>query len=156
MLIFTILTGLLIACEKEHPEVPASFLASVDSSAYYNQEFLNDSIHDIYGLWKIYRISGGFHGQGYEPDFEYLELKPFGIYGLVRHDTLFENGYVELLPFAGPGPWVDLKIRFIKDYPADRDPYYGSPFTVGIGSTDTLHLNTIYPDMYSYHFRRVR
>jgi len=82
----------LLSCEKESNV--RFHLDSIDSHKYYSEEIIPTDYQKIYGKWRLYKVSGGFHGTGYEPDYDYLEIKNFGIYGLVRNDSLFEYGKI--------------------------------------------------------------
>lgn len=50
----------------------------------------------IYGSWELYDISGGMSGDGYNLNFEYLEIKEYGVYGFINNSTLLEYGKISL------------------------------------------------------------
>ena len=87
----------LVACEKESPV--STYLNTIETHTYYSAEIIPAQYQLMYGKWHLDKISGGIMGSGYQPDYEYLEIKSFGIYGLVRNDSLIEYGKIELNTF---------------------------------------------------------
>ena len=89
-----LLVGLL-SCETE--ENIKFHLNSIDSSTYYSDEIIPDDYKMIYGKWKLYDVSGGLSGGGHDPNYDYLEIKSIGIFGIIKGDSLLEYGKIELL-----------------------------------------------------------
>lgn len=139
------------SCEKEPVETP-SVLQEFETTKYFDSEIFAERDLKIYGMWKVFDISGGIHGNGYDPNFEYLEIKKYGIYGFVRNDSPLEYG--KIMP-ALQANEIRLKVDFEKDenshsFFEDRVKY------VIFYGTDTLHLNSPCCDRYNYHFVRVK
>lgn len=49
----------------------------------------------LYGKWKFVQSYGGFMGTGYPIDFDCLLLKPNGLFGIQRNDSLITYGYLD-------------------------------------------------------------
>lgn len=147
-----ILAGLFTACKEETIEIP-QVLDEVESTRYFNAEIFSEQDLKIYGTWKIFDVSGGFHGLGYEPDFDYLIIKKVGIYGFVKNDSLLEYGKIV------PALWNPNDLRLKVDF--EKDEQSGSFFTdtekyVHYTGNDTLHLSSPCCDRFNYHFERVK
>ena len=87
--LITIASISLIACEKREDKILISDLVS--KTQYYDYEIFNEENLKIYGKWKF--ISGGFVGKS-DPGYEYLEVIPFGIYGLITNNEVKEYGQI--------------------------------------------------------------
>lgn len=110
----------------------------------------------MYGKWELYDVSGGFSGSGYEPDYDYLEFKSFGIYGIVRNDSLFEYGKIVLDTFDINTPGF-LQIRLVPEYHYGKTPYMYSPqIYVEFNDNDTLSLISPCCDLYNLHHKRIK
>jgi hypothetical protein len=144
----------LLSCEKESNV--RFHLDSIDSHKYYSEEIIPTDYQKIYGKWRLYKVSGGFHGTGYEPDYDYLEIKNLGIYGLVRNDSLFEYGKIELDTFDNNTKDF-LQVRLIPDYYIGLNPdMYPPEKYIDLNGTDTLDLISPCCDMYNYHYKRIK
>lgn len=144
----------LLSCENEGNV--KSHLESFDTDKYYSEEIIPADYQTIYGKWRLYDISGGFSGNGYEPDYEYLELKSTGIYGLVRNNILFEYGKIELDTFDIHTPGL-LQMRLISEFHSGQNPYMYSPgLYIGLTGIDTLNIYSPCCDMYNYHHKRIK
>jgi len=141
----------LNGCEKESV---VFYLDSIDKNKYYSEEIIPLEHQDFYGNWRLLGISGGFMGSGYERDFDFLEIKPIGIYGLIRGDSIFEYGRIELDTFnVDIGHLLQIKIQ-----PENNGHYFfpaESQFTISIYA-DSLHMYPPYPDSYDFHYRRIK
>lgn len=149
--ILFILAGSMSNCKKDTTETPEDF-PQLKTTTYFNSEIFADSYLVIYGRWKLFAISGGFSGSGHESNFEYLEVKKFGIYGFIGNDSILEYGKIS--PAMQSSNDIRLKVEFEKDeksnsFFADREKY------VEFSGNDTLHLNSPCCDRYNYHFKRV-
>lgn len=144
----------LMSCEKNTEF--KYHLDSIDSYDYYSEEIIPADQQIIYGKWKLYNISGGFSGAGYEPDYDYLEIKSVGIYGLVKKNDLLEAGKIELDTFDNLNTDI-LQIRLIPEYMADQNAFM-HPFEkyVVFKGSDSLDLNSPCCDAYNYHYKRIK
>jgi hypothetical protein len=151
ILILLILTSLFTACNEEPIEIP-KVLDEVPTTTYFDAEIFAEQDLKIYGTWKLFDISGGIHGSGYEPNFDYLVIKRIGIYGFVRNDSLLEFGKIV------PAQWntfdLRLKVYFEKDEQSDSF-FTDTEKYVQFNGNDTLHLNSPCCDRFNYHFERV-
>lgn len=82
-----------VSCDKDDDE-SNSFLSDFDKNMYYDSEIFNEQYISLYGQWEIDRIDGGLSGHGYEPNFDFLEIKKYGTYGFIRNDSLLEYGKI--------------------------------------------------------------
>lgn len=124
-------------------------LPGVTDTIYYQQEIFNEVNQWIYGKWILEYISGGITGDGYEPNFDYLEFIPYGIYQFVNADTLLEFGKVVVEEQSDS----ILKILMSPD-PGSTMFFYDSEKFVQFTSDDQLDLNAPCCDRYNYHFKR--
>lgn len=146
--------GLLGMLRCEDHAGSAIHLAKIDASQYHQDEIIPPAYTRIYDKWKLVGISGGYTGAGYQPDFDFLEIKPMGIYGLVRNDSLFEHGKIELDTFDANRVEV-LQIKLIPEFlSADAAMSPAEKYIEMIG-TDSLSLVSPCCDRYDYHFKRV-
>ena len=153
-------TGILIflfsiaGCEETDNRPAKSYLDSVNSEKYYTSEIIPYSFQKIYDTWKLVDISGGIHGGGYEPDFDFLEIKRIGIYGLIRNDSLFEYGKIELDTFDHAT--IDmLQVKLVPDFNSSLNDYFHDPWKyIDLKGDDTLNLFSPCCDMFDYHFNK--
>lgn len=143
---------LLSSCEKEMTEAVSKF-QELEKTMYFDAEIFSDADLKIYGSWKLFDVSGGFSGGGHDLNFEYLEIKKYGVYGFVRNDSLVEFG--KIAPAAQTANDILLKVDFEKDensnaFFSDTEKY------VEFAGNDTLHLYSPCCDRYDYHFKRVK
>jgi hypothetical protein len=117
------------SCNKEKTSNDFSqIMSNIPPQKYFSTEVLNEKYQDMYGIWKVIGTSGGFAGMGYDEDFEYLVLKPNGIFGILRNDSLISYGklsvtsqtettlVVEFIPDTEPG-------LVLVEITADREKY---------------------------------
>lgn len=151
----TFLTMMLfiVSCDKD-TEKPTSYLDQIESSKYHDSEIFAAQDVRIYGKWKLFNISGGISGVGHDLNFEFLEIKEYGIYGFVNHGRLLEFGNIVIESQTANG--IFTKISFQKDLESssyfleDRIKY------IEFRGQDTLYLNSPCCDRYNYYFIRVK
>ncbi len=145
---------ILNGCDAVDMAPAKSWLDSAAFEKYYSEEIIPFDFRGIYGTWQLYGISGGFSGMGYEINFDYLVLKPIGIYGLVRNDSLFEYGSIQIIPPLDNSTGM-LAIKFLPDYYSDLNPYYDpNGKYVTLKGRDSLNLISPCCDNYNWHFIR--
>lgn len=146
----------LIACDKEEEEVLLTFeeqFNELSEDLYYDDEILSVQDRPLYSWWEIYHTSGGLAGTGYQKEFDILLLKPNGIFGFVRNDSLITIGKIT----AERDTMIDdrLSIQFVPDssrsvaYPN----LYGNFVTL---QSDTLHLLSGCCDQFETHLKLIR
>ena len=147
----TSLLWLCGSCEQDNSK-RASALSDMDKTSYYASEIFVERHQSIYGKWKLYAVSGGFTGNGHDLNFDFLEVKPYGIYGFIRNDSLLEYG--KIIPKNQDLKINMLDVEFIKDeYP---EAFFDDPFKlIYFEGNDKLHLNSPCCDRYNYHFKRI-
>lgn len=139
----------LNSCEKENFET----FQNLRKTKYYNSEIFAEKDMKIYGTWELYDISGGMSGDGYNLNFEYLEIKEYGVYGFINNSTLLEYGKITIAPESAND--LRLKVDFDKDrksdlFFADNEKY------IEFNGNDTLKLISPCCDRFNYHFKRVK
>jgi len=132
----------------------STLLDSISSQKYYSTEILSDSHVGINGTWKVIGTSGGIAGTAYIPDFNYLIIKPNGIFGVVRDDSLITTGRILIKSQTDSELMVDLisevsplkvAIQIIQDPEKFIELH-----------NDTLNLIAPCCDRFSTHFKRVK
>ena len=149
------LAGILVftplSCEKGL-RISDIDLSTIEMNEYFDSEIFSENDLKIYGKWRITGISGGFSGQGYEPDFEYLVIKKFGIYAFVKNDKILEYG--KIVPAMKTANDSRLKVNLEKDVNSDTF-FYDREKYVEFPGNDIMNLNSPPADRYNYHFERV-
>jgi len=110
----------ILSCNNKHPE-PVSDWDAISPKTYYESDHFEDI--PIYGKWKVISTSGGKTGTGYEQDFDYLVMKPNGIFGLLKNDVLMLSGKMALetgdptrpLPFISFSSEKEMNIELLSD-----------------------------------------
>ncbi|MDA3879991.1 MAG: hypothetical protein PF436_06345 [Prolixibacteraceae bacterium] len=121
----------------------------LDTIYYYNEIF-NIENQGVYGKWKLTSISGGITGGGYEPDFDYLEFIPYGIYQFVRADSLLEFGRVAIAEQTDDDLRITLKVdNSSTSFFSDSEKY------IELSKGDVMNLIAPCCDRYNYHFERI-
>ena len=131
---------------------PNNLLISIDSMStdnYYSIEIFSSQNSKIYGKWNLKEISGGIHGNGYEPNFDYLEARNIGIYGLIRNDSLLEFGKISI----DEQNVESLLIKLIPDINSDTFLFDSEKY-VDLYGNDTLVFLAPCCDRFNYHFIR--
>lgn len=82
----------ILSCNNKHPE-PISDWDAISPKTYYEIDIFTDL--PIYGKWEVISTSGGKTGDGYTQDFDYLLMKPNGIFGLLKDDELIVSGKIK-------------------------------------------------------------
>ena len=128
---------------------------NIAKDKYYTTDNISHNFQDFYGKWKLISIFGGFSGQGYKPNFDFLEIKPFGIYGIIKGDSLIESGKIAVDTMNLKSKY--LEVEFISD------SIHGSKFlgtfsqrSVEMDSKNKLNLISGCCDAYDHHFERVK
>ena len=94
-IILLLMILLFVGCKTD--EISLKALDAIPETKYYSSDIIPEQQSNIYGVWKVVRTSGGFAGNGYTKDFDYLILKKNGIFGIVRNDSLLTSGKLTLL-----------------------------------------------------------
>lgn len=87
--------SLFASCTKDQLGNPQNETFQQLDPKLYFQEDPFESRMEIYGRWKFITSYGGFMGNGYPLDFDYLLLKPNGLFGIQRNDSLISYGYLD-------------------------------------------------------------
>ena len=74
----------------------AQLIDTIAKNHYYEEEIFSDKYLDIYNNWMLTDITGGFSGEGYEADFDYMTIDSIGIFRIYRNDSLFIYGKITI------------------------------------------------------------
>ena len=138
-----------IQCDKNLNVNYESLLDSTSANKYYSSEIINPNYMGLYGTWKVTGTSGGFAGQGYTPTYSHLVIKPYGIYGIVRNDSLIYTGKISIKNQTDSELFVD----FISALSPGNTVVSSSYIQL---HNDTLDLNSPCCDMFNTHFKKVK
>lgn len=150
---FLLFCLVLSACgDGQDDGVHFPHLDAIPATQYYSADPLAPKHAGVYGAWKVVGTSGGFHGGGYPPDFDYLLVKPNAIFGIVRHDSLLTSGKIvvqndpafDLLVHLISEDSNSINIQIIQDY---------EKFVVF--QSDTMYLYSTCCDRYDTVLKRV-
>jgi len=90
--------SLIFSCNKNTDSTSKLLIDTVSMTRYYSNEVLQNTNLKLYGKWKLIKMCGGIAGGcNYPLSFDYLELKNYGIYGLIKNDTVIQLGKIEVL-----------------------------------------------------------
>ena len=87
--ILSILTASILPAEAQLND-------TISKYHYYGEEIFDYKYLDIYKDWVLTDISGGIGGNGYEADFDCLEIDRIGIFRIYRNDSLFIYGKITI------------------------------------------------------------
>lgn len=148
ILVLGIILISLSGCEKETEEV--DYLVDIyEKDKYYDSEIFTDTYLDFYGKWNLYCISGGLWGGGYAPNFDYLKIKEYGIYGFIRNDSVLEFGKIII------EEQTDESLLIIFEADDNSETFIGdNEKYVNLNGSDSLNLNSPCCDRYNYHYVR--
>lgn len=154
VLIVTLLF-MFVKCERDNFNVNyQGMLDSLSASKYYTAEILGTKNMQLYGTWKVVGTSGGIAGSGYTPDFDYLVIKAYGVFGLIRNDSLITSGKIAVINQTD----TELSVDFI----SETDPVkVGANIVLDpekyiIIQADTLDLNSPCCDRFNTRLIKVR
>ncbi len=127
-------------------------LGHLKSNEYYPSEIFSQEYLNIYGSWKLFAVSGGLTGSGHDLNFDMLEVKKYGIYGIFSEADVLEYGKIVTVEVPNEDR---IRIFFEKDeksavYMGDNEKF------IFFAGKDTLHMNSPCCDRYNYHFVRLK
>jgi photosystem II stability/assembly factor-like uncharacterized protein len=138
------LLSICMMCNKAFAQLPDT----LSQNHYYSNEIFPQKYLDIYNRWVLTGISGGFTGQGYKPDFDYMEIEKYGIYKLYRNDSLLHYGKIKIENESSDR----LLISFIRDTSIGNISFYDMIKYVTV-SDSSLGLGAPCCDRYNYSFK---
>lgn len=144
---------LMGACDRDDKKKP-SHLDKIESARYYDREIFTGQDLKIYGKWKLFDISGGIKGNRHDLNFEYLEIKKYGIYGFIGGGRLLEFGKIALELQTTNAPFSKISLQ--KEVESSSSFFEDRVKYVEFRGKDTLLLNSPCCDRYNYHFKRVK
>jgi hypothetical protein len=148
-IVFIVLLSLLPSCEKQEDKI--LILDHVSKTQYYQDEIFNDTNQVIYGKWQFLEFSGGIGGDTYGPTYDYLEVVKFGIYGIIKHNSIKEIGKLIITKQDA----TETRITFFPD-PQYRTDTEIIQREIRFQGHDTLRLWDGMADGYFYLYKRVK
>ena len=115
----------LFSCRKEQEQSASSLLDTIETTKYYNAEIFTDSNLKLYGQWRflyIYDDAGIIAGPGkIDPNYDYLVIKKYGIYGKIKANKVIESGKIEVVKQNATMFEINLKLSIKNNstYPSD-------------------------------------
>ena len=147
------MSSVFVSCDNKDDNSVKDYSAFKElvTTRYYKSELFSEDYLKIYGKWRLSGTSGGYTGGGTKMDFDYLEIRKYGIYGFVKGDTLLEYGRITL-DFSDENS-AELKINFEEDkhsnsFFSDKEKY------VKFSGNSILNLNSPCCDRFHYRFQR--
>jgi len=144
-LILLLITG----CKKDNELL--SIAKFVPKQQYYEQEIFEQQNQAIYGKWKYLYKTGGIGGITYGPEYDYLEVIKYGIYGIIDDHNIKEMGKIVIDRQDNQG----ILIQFIPDKEYWTKYFYIDKW-VGFQGDDTLTLCDNMADGYIDYYKRVK
>lgn len=144
-----LLAAIVVGCEKQITKI--SPLDTIPNDEFYPNEMLSTEYCALYGKWNLTDVTGGFSGAGHTPQYDYIEFRPFGIYGIVRDNELIEYGKVTIDTFDIENQQY-LQLTFTPNsYENTSSKINPSNQYLEIKSKE---MNMLSPccDMFNYHF----
>lgn len=111
--------------QKEQEQSASSLLDAIETTKYYNDEIFTEGNLILYGQWRflyIYDDAGIIVGPGkIDPDYDYLVIKKYGIYGKIKANKVIESGKIEVVKQNATLFEINLKpsIKNNSTYPSD-------------------------------------
>jgi len=148
--------GLIILSSCTTQDIYLKKMDLIPTTRYYSADIFADSTQRIYGVWKLTSTSGGFSGNGFNKDFDYLLLKPNAIFGVIRNDSLIGYGKLTLLPNSPVFYNNSVHCSFDFDQTANIQLNADPEKYISLTKTDTLNLIAPCCDRYNFHFERLK
>lgn len=143
------LITLLTACEKSKEQI--LIWDQVSKTQYYQNEIFNVNNQKIYGKWQFLYSSGGFSGGRINPDYDYLEVVQYGIYGIINGRSIDQIGKLLVSDQDDQHAWI----TFLPDAQYKTDFQMVRRQTSFAGN-DTLILWDLMYDGYYSFYKRIR
>ena len=83
--------SLIVSCLSDSNKINSE---KVDNS-FYKSEIFKSEFRIIYGSWKLQQIETGWGA--IKPDFDYMVIKPIGIFSIFRNDSILTHGKIEII-----------------------------------------------------------
>jgi len=144
----------LLSCKVETVTTPSVLSAfdSIPKDKYYSSELFNKDTLFIYNRWDLFKTSGGITMNGCYPDYNYIKIKPYGIFGIFRNDSLLSSGKITKSLYDKNGLLINL--IFEKDIKLslrfDPEKY------LHILNHDTILFDSPCCDRYNFHHSRAK
>ncbi len=124
---YLIILLLLFSCQKESVKTPALLIDAIPGTKYYQTEIFSADNLKLYGKWQflyVYNDAGIAGGPGkVNATYDCLEIKEYGVYGMVKDNKLIETGKIEIIKQEN----FQLEIKLnpdIKDDKTNSPEYY--------------------------------
>jgi hypothetical protein len=129
----------LMSCNKAAIDTSTVSIDSIPETHYYDKEILLANNLKIYGAWtflNIYSDAGIIAGPGkISPTYDYLLIKKFGIYGMIKDNKIIESGRIQIIKQADN----QLEIQLNSDS-ADSSKFTSITWLVNYQGNDSMLL----------------
>jgi hypothetical protein len=141
----------ILSCNKKSDTDSTLLIDSVSTTKYYSGEILKYNNIRLYGKWKYIKMCGGLVGGCYPPTFDYLEIKSFGIYGLIKDNQVIQIGKINISIQNKDTFYINL----IPDKTNDNGLGWSSKYVYFQGN-DSLDLDEGCCDRFGFLFSRMK
>ena len=149
---FILISIIIITCETN--DLPCcdnlgnrTFDIKIDFNKYYNEEIFPSEYLSAYDTWHLDYISGGFSGGGYVRDFDQLVIQKYGIFKIIRNDSLLVYGKIDINSQNPDNLFITLEA----DSVLGKVAFYDMAKYLYV-SDSSLFLGAPCCDRYNYHF----
>ena len=149
ILVLIFLLSLLQSCKKSKDEI--SVLDYISKTKYYQTEIFNQRNQILYGKWHFIYYAGSIAGGTFEPTYDYLEIVRFGIFGIIKNDSIKIFGRL----LVNKQDSTETQISFLPETICLSD-YQLIQREVSFQGNDTLVLWDGMIDGYFYYYKRIR
>jgi hypothetical protein len=150
VLVLVVLMSFFPSCKKSSDEI--SVLDYVSKTKYYQTEIFNSRNQILYGKWHFNYSSGSIAGGTFDPTYDYLEIVKFGIYGIIKNDSIRQFGRI----IINTQDSIETKISFYDENNFCLTSYQPIQRTVTFQGNDTLILWDGMIDGYFNYYNRVK
>jgi hypothetical protein len=149
ILLSTFILLTVFACEKDTDKILIA--DHVIMTRYYDNEIFTEYNQMIYGKWQFLYQFGGYAGGKYDPQYDYLEVVKFGIYGIIKDHKVKEIGRLLISNQDG----LETRIEFLPDDNYKTD-YQLTEKLIRFEDSDHLELRDDAFDGYEYYYKRIK
>ena len=107
---------------------------------------------DLKGNWRLWIVSGGYTGEGFDSNFSHLNIPTNKHYEILRNDTLLEDGTYEI--YTVESGWVGIRwrIEFNRNIVIEPGATFLSEGAFSFYSSDTLSFAEVLIDGFTWTF----
>lgn len=150
LLYSVLILALISACSKADCE-PIPQNDSKPQTKYYNVEIFSMEYTEVYGTWKFVSLTGSIAGGTYPPIYDFLEIKPYGIFNKIKQGKVIQTGKIKVIDQTNDG----LHVYFVPEN-SDTTTTNLTDQYIHFNGNDEMSVNDPCCDRYSSYFERVK